>query len=247
MMPWSFRPLFLTFIAAGLLTGYGCSRPSAEGGRTDGLPSTAEPGFIGPWGHPDKQSRRIWADSFLFYDAPSLEVATWLTGKPEMEGKFVIIEFWRTWCGASRRVVPLLNSFHQRYGKELVIIAVTGESEETVKAYKGPTMDYAMAIDKPGTRSGAGATPGPVTDDQAALDGAACGGLCLEGGGVIKDQGMTEERFGVWGWPHVVILEPKHRCVIWEGYPLQTGYELTHETMDRILAKGRQLNVGNHP
>jgi thiol-disulfide isomerase/thioredoxin len=163
---------------------------------------------------PERTRKRIWADSMLYCDAPKLEMSTWLTEKPEIEGKFVLIEFWRTWCGACKRTVPLLNSFHEKYGKELAVIAVTGESAETVKAYAGPKMTYSMAIDAPGTKREADA-------------------------GVIKDQGAVEKAFGVWGWPHVVLLEPEHHCVIWEGFPLLKGHELTAEIIEKALAIGR--------
>jgi hypothetical protein len=126
-------------------------------------------------------------------------------------------------------------------------------------------MNYFMALDKPGTTevaseagaatapvahdtevaSEAGAATAPVAHDQDA-DGQdaqadpANGFPDQDRDGVIKDQGLSEERFGVWGWPHVVILEPEHRCVVWEGFPLLPGYELTHEKIERILAVGRE-------
>ena len=163
---------------------------------------------------PEKTRKRIWADSMLYCDAPKLEMSQWLTEKPEIKGKFVLLEFWRTWCGACKRTVPLLNSFHEKYGKELVVIAVTGESVEKVKAYAGPKMTYFMAIDTPGSKREA---------DR----------------GVIKDQGAVEESFAVWGWPHVVLLEPEHHCVIWEGFPLLKDHELTAAIIEKALAIGR--------
>lgn len=174
---------------------------------------------------PERTRKRIWADSMLYADAPKIETSTWLTAKPEIEGKFVLIEFWRTWCGACKRTVPLLNSFHEKYGKELVVIAVTGESAETVKAYAGPKMTYFMAIDAPGPKPEAG---DGATKDQGAAEKA--------DEGVIKDQGVVEKAFGVWGWPHVVLLEPEHHCVIWEGFPLLKGHELTAEIIEKALA-----------
>jgi thiol-disulfide isomerase/thioredoxin len=193
-------------------------KPKAEEGANGG----AEPD-VGPCtkptageqkNAPERAKRQIWARSMLYCDAPKLEMSTWLTEKPEIKDKFVLIEFWRTWCGACKRTVPLLNAFHEKFGKDLVVIAVTGEPAETVKAYAGPKKTYFMAIDAPGTKR--------ETDED-----------------VVKDQGAVEEAFGVWGWPHVVLLEPEHHSVIWEGFPLLKGHELTAELIEKALAVAR--------
>ena len=232
MLPQSLRALRVTFVSVGLLVRFGCSVMAEESGPAPDKPKAeaskaaeAQPDVARPEeaakpaagdreGALEKPSKRVWANSFLFCDAPKLEVGNWLTEKPDLEGKFVLIEFWRTWCGACKRTVPLLNSFHEKYGKELVVIAITGEPAETVKAYNGPEMKYFMAIDAPGTKGEA--------EDK------------------VKDQGATEESFGVWGWPHVVLLEPEHHCVIWEGFPLLKGHELTAEKIEKALAVGRE-------
>jgi thiol-disulfide isomerase/thioredoxin len=192
-------------------------KPKAEEGKTaDVQPDAGKPGeaakddVAAPG---DKPSKKLWAHSLLYCDAPKIDVSKWLSEKPELEGKFILIEFWRTWCGACKRTVPILNGFHEKYGKELAIIAITGEPEETIKGYAGPEMKYFSAIDAPGIK--------PEGDDK------------------IKDQGALEETFGVWGWPHVVLLEPEHHTVIWEGFPLQKGYELTAEKIEKALAIGR--------
>lgn len=226
-------------VAASLLAGFGCSRTEGEGqagpdmapgGKcVDGMPCT-DPAAGGKT--TGKTGKVIWANSHLFYDAPPIDVQTWLNGKPELAGKMVLIEFWRTWCGACKRTVPLLNSFHEKYGKELVVISITGEPEETVKAYSGPAMKYFMAIDKPCAKTG----EAPVTDPAAhEVNGEQNGEPAV----VIKDQGVMESAFGVWGWPHVVLLEPENHCVIWEGFPLLAGYELTAEKIERALAVAR--------
>ncbi len=33
-----------------------------------------------------------------------------------MKGKLWLLEFWATWCGACRRVIPMLKKIHQQYG-----------------------------------------------------------------------------------------------------------------------------------
>jgi len=209
----------LILVAAGLLAGVGCSSLTLKPDTSSaGVPCATQPGLTA---NMDKQGKVIWANSLLFCDAPPLELNTWLSKQPELKGKFVLIEFWRTWCGACKRSVPLLNALHEKYGQDLVVIAVTGEPEETVKAYDGPKMNYFMAIDKPGTKG--------------------------EADNAIKDQGALEERFGVWGWPHVVLLEPENHAVIWEGFPLLSGYELTAEKIERALAVGRTRKAEAKP
>lgn len=224
----AYRLPLTVLVAATLFAGMGCSRTEGEG---QAGPDTSQGGTCAvgmPCTDPaaggktvGKTGKVIWAESRLYVDAPPIDVQTWLNGKPELEGKFVLIEFWRTWCGACKKTVPLLNSFQEKYGKELVVISITGEPEDVVRAYAGPAMQYSMAIDKPGTRAGEE--------------------------GAVKDQGAIEEQFGVWGWPHVVLLEPEHRCVIWEGFPLLAGHELTAQRIENALAVGRARKTGTKP
>ncbi len=184
--------------------------------------------------------KRIWAGSRLFTDAPPLEVQKWLTGKPEMEGKFLVIEFWRTWCSACKRMTPLMNTLHAKYGSELVVIGITGEAEETVKAYAGPKKEYFLALDQPlpVESKDEAKTPQPAGDESSAPVSAGPD-PAAEPAKAHPGQGQYEAKFGVWGWPHVVILEPQFRTVIWEGFPGLKGYELTEAKVAKMLAIGR--------
>ena len=180
-------------------------------------------------------AKQLWADSRAFTDAPPLEVQKWLSGKPEMEGKFLVIEFWRTWCGACKRMTPLMNMLHKKYGDELVVIGLTGEPEEKVLANKGPKKEYYLALDRPRADKGKEKPAGKRAS------GSVEGGPDQAEGTVptTEGQGAYEACFGVWGWPHVIILEPQHRTVIWEGFAGLKGYELTEAKVAKILAIGR--------
>ncbi len=45
------------------------------------------------------------------------------------------MDFWATWCPDCRRLIPELNKFKQKFGKDLVIIGITDESESVVKKF----------------------------------------------------------------------------------------------------------------
>lgn len=91
--------------------------------------------------------KKLWAKSVLNEKAPALTVEKWLSKQPNTEGKFVLIDFWATWCGPCRKYIPLLNTFNQKYSDKLVIIGLSDETEDKVKAFKDPKIEYAEAID----------------------------------------------------------------------------------------------------
>src|SRR6185503_1374084 len=84
------------------------------------------------------QQKKIWARSFLNQKAPELIVEKWLTKEPDQQGKFVLIDFWATWCGPCRKAIPELNALHKKFGDKLVVIGLSDEAEVTVKAMKTP-------------------------------------------------------------------------------------------------------------
>lgn len=184
--------------------------------------------------------KHIWAHSLLYADAPLPEMRKWLTEKPETDGKFIVVEFWRTWCGACKRTTPFLNALQKKYGSELAVVGVTGETEETVKAYAGPKQEYFLALDAaqpPEATAAASDAPSAAAASDWSCPGASPASK-RQG-----EQGRYEASFGVWGWPHVVVLEPLHRTVVWEGFPGLKGHELTEAKIEKILAVGRAMKA----
>src|SRR5881628_4050637 len=94
--------------------------------------------------------KKIWAKSFLNQKAPELVVEKWLTKEPDRKGKFVLIDFWATWCGPCRKAIPELNALHKKFGDKLVVIGVSDEPEDRVKSMATPKIEYASAIDTQG-------------------------------------------------------------------------------------------------
>ncbi len=93
-------------------------------------------------------AKQIWAKSYLGKQAPELVVEKWLTPAPKTAGKFVLIDYWATWCPPCRASIPELNALQEKFRSQLVVIGISDEDETTVRAMKSPRIDYAVAIDR---------------------------------------------------------------------------------------------------
>ena len=91
--------------------------------------------------------KKIYADSFLGKKAPKLKVQTWLTPEPETKGKFVLIDFWATWCGPCRQTIPDLNRLQEKFKSRLVVIGLGDEPAEKIAAMHGVKPAYTLAFD----------------------------------------------------------------------------------------------------
>lgn len=92
----------------------------------------------------------IYAKSFLNRPAPDISVERWLTGVPDMQGKFVLIDFWATWCGPCRRSIPHLNELYAKFKDKLVVIGISAESEQAIRAMSDPKIEYTIVSDTQG-------------------------------------------------------------------------------------------------
>lgn len=65
---------------------------------------------------------------------------TWITEKPALEGKVLVLDFWATWCGPCIAVSPALDQLQTKHKGELVIIGMSGQKRpgkpEDVSAIK---------------------------------------------------------------------------------------------------------------
>jgi len=76
-----------------------------------------------------------------------------LEGKPwslkSLQGKVVLVNFWATWCPPCRKEMPDLESLHQQFQKQgLVILAISDEEASKVKAFIAERgISYAVLLD----------------------------------------------------------------------------------------------------
>lgn len=91
--------------------------------------------------------KQLWAKSLLNQKAPELVVEHWLSKAPDTHGKFVLIDFWATWCGPCRKAIPELNAIHKTFGDRMVVIGLSDEPEDKIRAMKEPKIDYYIATD----------------------------------------------------------------------------------------------------
>jgi zinc protease len=93
------------------------------------------------------QEKKLWAKSFLNKKAPTIEVEGWITEKPKTEGKFILIDFWATWCGPCIKAIPELNLFSKKFKNDLVVIGLSDEPKEKIQKFKKEKIEYFSAYD----------------------------------------------------------------------------------------------------
>jgi len=118
---------------------YDRSRAAAE--AADYVPPTSEESLSDP----------LTKNSLLGKAAPALELDKWLTDKPVLEGKFVLVTFWAPWSIPCKKSLTELNALQRKFLNKLVIVGVTSESEIPSDL----KVEFASAVDSKSKLSGA--------------------------------------------------------------------------------------------
>lgn len=95
--------------------------------------------------------------------APTASGFRWMNAAPKaMPGgkdaaqHVFVVEFWATWSGPCRKIVPQLTKLHEKYARQgVIVVGVSDEAEEDVRAYlkKFPALPYYVCVDSSGELS----------------------------------------------------------------------------------------------
>lgn len=70
-------------------------------------------------------------------DAPEIYITDWIANVPadkELDNKFIVLEFWATWCGPCIAAVPHMNELQEEFKQnDLYFISITDESVAKVE------------------------------------------------------------------------------------------------------------------
>lgn len=96
--------------------------------------------------HPNPE-KKMWAKSFLGQKAPAIEVEGWIIEPGNLEGKYILVDIWATWCPPCRKGIPELNEWQKKFSDKLVIIGISNEPEEKVEPYASKHIEYPNGFD----------------------------------------------------------------------------------------------------
>lgn len=88
--------------------------------------------------------------------APDIKISKWLKNAPEakdnFKGKTLFLEFWATWCGPCKKMIPEINELVNKYKSDKVVfVSITQEEEAKVTAFmKNTEMKASIALDEKG-------------------------------------------------------------------------------------------------
>lgn len=75
--------------------------------------------------------------------APAIVIDEWLSNGVDKNGqtldlkdKFIVLEFWATWCGPCIRAIPHINDLKTKFGADSVVfVSISRESKEKINAF----------------------------------------------------------------------------------------------------------------
>ena len=124
-------------------------------------------------------------------NSPKITITDWIINTPkdkDLENKYIVLEFWATWCGPCINAVPHLNKIQEKFNqKNLYFISITDESIEKVNRIAKRIKFNSIVVSDQTKKTQIGFGNGK--DDVAAYPMT----VLIDNNGIIKWIGIPEE------------------------------------------------------
>ena len=141
--------VFMSLILVLVLAFTGCAPQDEPAETPESIESNGQTGPAEP-----SESVEDPYNKVIPFELPDLEGN--MVSIADFEGKFVLINFWATWCTYCDQEMPDLQALQDKYGDDLVVLLVNvQENEEEIRTYlEKNNLTMLTVLDKKGETAG---------------------------------------------------------------------------------------------
>ena len=103
--------------------------------------------FRPPHSSEDSLADPVSDKSLLGKPGPLLVGTKWLSEKPDLTGKYVLLYFWAPWSVPCRKLIPDLNAVQKRFTEKLVVIGLASESQAEIEVMSDVRIEFTSGLD----------------------------------------------------------------------------------------------------